>query len=540
MAQLPIRQSRRVAAQKATLKLQRRDDASDTDHADDTDDASPPTSQPSSPDDSPKPTKRRKPPLKPSASTNLTPTTPTPRTHPPTYHHPPLLTASHQTALLTWYSTTTRPMPWRQPFSPSQQRAYEVWISEIMLQQTRVATVVTYWTAWMARFPTLAALAAAAPDDVLAAWRGLGYYSRARRVHAAAGVCEARGGMPGTVGELVGVPGVGRYTAGAIAAIVFGRAEAMVDGNVERVLARQMGVYAHVKERRVGEAVWEAAQALVESVAAGEEVSERPGLWGQALMELGSTVCTPAPRCGVCPVTASCRVYQEGYTLAMGGSLEMEDVEECGLCAPFEDDGIPSVPKRSKQQDISPFFATPANKTTPAPDARTLEIIISHARRFPLKKPKKKVREEETLVCAIRAPGGRYLIHRRPEKGMLAGLWEFPSHLLPASNDSAAKARKVEAVAYVSNLASGAEKKVAKGKRKREAGARHVGELGSIPWLFSHLKLTMHVHLFEVDDVDREGPGSPRSRWASSEDIDKESMGTGMRKCWTLIKEAEI
>ncbi|KAK0724123.1 DNA glycosylase, partial [Lasiosphaeris hirsuta] len=445
-------------------------------------------------------------------------------------------------ALLTWFSTTqtTRAMPWRKPFAPSQQRAYEVWISEIMLQQTRVATVVNYWTAWMAAFPTLEALAGAGPDAVLAAWRGLGYYGRARRVHAAARVCVGMGGVPGTVAALMGVPGIGRYTAGAVAAIVFGRVAAMVDGNVLRVLSRQMGVCGDVKERRVVEAVWAAAEGLVRSVAGGEE-GERPGLWGQALMELGSTVCTPTPRCGACPVTASCRVYQEGCTLAAGGVLETGDVEECGLCAPLEGDAERETakPKHAAEQDTSHFFAAPSGGTAPTPDARTLEIIVNHARKFPLKKPKKKVREEETLVCAIRAPDGRYLIHRRPEKGMLAGLWEFPSRVLAASNDSAAGARRAGAAAYVSGLVSGAVKGGApRGKRKREAGPRHVGELGSIPWLFSHLKLTMHVHLFEVGHVDGAGSESPTSRWASPEDIEGESMGTGMRKCWTLIKEA--
>ncbi|KAK4234728.1 A/G-specific adenine DNA glycosylase [Achaetomium macrosporum] len=506
------------------------------------------------------------------------------RAHPLSYHHPLLLTSpSARTSLLTWYDKTshTRRMPWRKPFTPPSQlthdhlaqRAYEVWISEIMLQQTRVATVVAYWTRWMARWPTIRDLASAAEEEVLGMWAGLGYYARAKRVWLAAReICENHGGMlPGDVkGLMEGVPGVGRYTAGAIAAIVFGLPAAMVDGNVLRVLSRQMGVLGDVKgDRRVVEVLWEAAEALAKAVARdGEEgegvqkeeepkPSDRPGRWGQALMELGSTVCTPKPNCAACPITETCRAYAEGLALAEKGRRDARaedgDIEDpCSLCAPFpeaveqnEDEADPGEQEAKSDESrgkLSRFFA-PAElakaetaKASEIPDARTLEIVVSHARNFPLKKPKKQVREEETVVCAIRrSSDGRYLIRRRPEKGLLAGLWELPSHTLPKTNDSTSKSRQTEAITFVLGLFV---------ERKRDAKSRgsctiafgNFEELGSVPWLFSHLKLTMHVHLFQVHDGAGTTEPGDRYRWASVAEIDKESMGTGMKKCWSLVK----
>ncbi|KAK4149143.1 A/G-specific adenine DNA glycosylase [Chaetomidium leptoderma] len=499
------------------------------------------------------------------------------RTHQPAYHHPLLLTSTPttaartartaRTALLTWFTKASalRTMPWRKPFTPPaqlsraalSQRAYEVWISEIMLQQTRVQTVVGYWTRWMARWPTIWDLAEdATEDEVVGAWAGLGYYSRARRVWMAArAVCispEDGGLLPGTVEGLMALPGVGRYSAGAVAAIVFGVPAAMVDGNVLRVLSRQMGVFGDVKgDKAVVDLLWAAAEGLAKAVAEdGEDededgVSDRPGRWGQALMELGSTVCTPKPNCAVCPITETCRAYAEGRTLAKNGrdTGTVEDVEDlCTLCAPFDeaiedDEGRVEVQPKHGEGRLSRFFAsTQTAKPTPsqtqvAPDARTMGIIIQHARKFPLKKPKKKVREEEILVCAVRRSSDEhYLIHRRPDKGLLAGLWELPSHTLPDSNDSTAKERKAEAESYVSGF-------VCERRARTRPPLKHVGELGSVPWLFSHLKLTMHVHLFELDHEEALPPLGAREQWASVEKINSESMGTGMKKCWSLVKE---
>lgn len=539
----------RAAALKASSKIQAQDASNpSTDKDSDSALSSPPSSPSTASDpDSPPPTKRQKQPPKPRLprQTTTTPTTKTiPRNHPPSYHDPLLLTSpSTRASLLTWFTSVsaTRSMPWRRPFLPPlttpppilAQRAYEVYISEIMLQQTRVATVISYWTAWMKRFPTLQALADAEEEEVLAAWRGLGYYSRARRVHAAAKMCRGKG-LPDNVEGLMGVPGVGRYTAGAVAAIVFGRGEAMVDGNVVRVLSRQMGVYC---EGGVEGRVWGAAGELVKAVVeeGGEERGERAGMWGQALMELGSTVCTPKPNCGGCPITATCRAYGEGERLARGERLG--DVEDCGVCVPFEGEEVAvtaTATGKGRGKGVSPFFAGAAREET-----TRMDIIVDHARRFPLRKPKKKVREEETLVCAVRrSSDGAYLIHKRPEKGMLAGLWELPSFILPSTNDTKAEARKVKGMSYVEGLVACPSGKAVKGKRKRATPSlRQVADLGNVPWLFSHLKLTMHVQLFEVDgDVEAE-PDDAQSRWASADEVEQQSMGTGMRKCWALVQD---
>ncbi|KAK1660143.1 DNA glycosylase [Colletotrichum godetiae] len=458
-----------------------------------------------------------------------------------------------------------------------------------MLQQTRVAVVIDYWNRWMARWPTIQDLAAAEPEDVLSAWRGLGYYSRATRIHEAAKLVVAdpawRGLMPSDTAELEAkVPGVGRYTAGAVAAIVFGEAAPMVDGNVLRVLSRQLGLYGNAKtDKAVIDLLWAAADALVKAVAKDgpneddaelaekAPLSDRPGRWGQALMELGSTVCTPKPNCGECPVTSTCRVYAEGLQIAAKKSRKavekVEDIEDlCSVCEPFEEAAIDETTLSEEDSEADTLKRKPAKgakkgaKTQPGPkqatlsafftsktakkkeeeeteqfkaaqvDARTLEVVAEHARKFPLKVVKKAVREEEALVCAIRrGDDGRFLIHRRPEKGLLAGLWELPSHTLPSAGGYTATSRKKDAQGYVSGL-------IATGDKKKPR-LRHSGELGSVPWLFSHLRLTMHVHLFEVDGSEDLVSSHVRHRWATAEEVDEESMGTGMRKSWALVRE---
>ncbi len=199
--------------------------------------------------------------------------------------------------LLRWYDAHRRDLPWRADADP-----YRVWLSEVMLQQTRVETVRPYYARWLERFPTLHALAAAPQDDVLKAWEGLGYYSRARNFHRAVReVADRHGGrVPDDPEAFRALPGVGRYTAGAVLSIAFGREEPLVDGNVRRVAARWRD------EPEPEEAVlWATAAALVPG--------ERPGDLNQALMELGATVCTPrAPRCEACPVAEGCRARAAG------------------------------------------------------------------------------------------------------------------------------------------------------------------------------------------------------------------------------------
>jgi A/G-specific adenine glycosylase len=209
--------------------------------------------------------------------------------------------------LLAWYHANRRDLPWRRTRDP-----YAIWISEAMLQQTRVETVIPYWERFVERFPDVESLATADTDDVIALWAGLGYYSRARNLHRAARAVMERhaGRLPDDVAALRALPGVGRYTAGAVASIAFDKPEPVVDGNVARVLTRLLGIDEDVKSVPVQQRLWDEAERL----ARGDE----PGALNQALMELGATLCTPrAPRCPACPWARSCVAHAQGRAEAL-------------------------------------------------------------------------------------------------------------------------------------------------------------------------------------------------------------------------------
>ncbi len=215
--------------------------------------------------------------------------------------------------LLAWYDRHRRDLPWRaRPGAPSD--PYAVWLSEIMLQQTTVAAVRAYYTRFLLRWPNVAALAAAPLESVLQAWAGLGYYSRARNLHACARAVVARHGgrFPDTEDLLRTLPGIGAYTAAAIAAIAFDRRAVVVDGNVERVMARLGAIEAPMPAGKP--AVWAAMDAVTPS--------ERAGDFAQAVMDLGATICTPkSPACILCPLTGYCTALQRGEPAAFPRKL---------------------------------------------------------------------------------------------------------------------------------------------------------------------------------------------------------------------------
>lgn len=197
-------------------------------------------------------------------------------------------------ALLKWYRANRRDLPWRATRDP-----YAILVSEIMLQQTQVKTVIPYYHRWMEAFPDAAMLARAPEEKVLKLWEGLGYYRRARNLQAAARLIRDRGAFPGTLEELLSLPGVGRYTAGAVGSIALGWRLPVVDGNVSRVLARILGVRRPVKTPEVQEKFW----AWMERTIPGQN----PGDFNQAMMELGATVCLPQnPDCAGCPLQLEC------------------------------------------------------------------------------------------------------------------------------------------------------------------------------------------------------------------------------------------
>lgn len=270
----------------------------------------------------------------------------------------PLL--SFVTPLLRWFLRNARDLPWRRTHD-----AYAIWISEIMLQQTQVKTVIPYWDRWMRKLPTIAALAAAAPQAVLKLWEGLGYYSRARNLHKAAQlIMEKHGGkFPTHFDDVLALPGIGRYTAGAICSIAFNQPTAILDGNVIRVLARLFGAKGNPREKSTNTRLWALAQELVMLAAR----RNTPKDWAcsrlnQALMEIGATVCTPTgPKCGLCPVRRRCVAHATGRT-----------------------ESLPELPRR----------------------------VPSTARRF---------------AAFVVSGRNRFLLRQRPDGVVNSGFWEFPN-----------------------------------------------------------------------------------------------------------------
>ncbi len=255
------------------------------------------------------------------------------------------------TRLLEWYRKNGRKFPWRGHPDP-----YAIWVSEIMLQQTRVEIVVPYFDRWMKRFPTIKALAEAGEEQVLSSWEGLGYYSRARNLHHAAKIVlkEYGGELPSERGQLIRLPGIGRYTAGAIASIAFDRNEPTLDGNIRRVLSRVFNIAVPADTRMGSEVFWDLAAHQLPIIRAGD--------YNQALMDLGAMICLPRnPKCPVCPVRVLCR-------------------------------------------------------------ARKLRLQEQR----PVLKPRK-ITPHQLQVAAVILKRGKVLLAKRPSKGLLGGMWEFPN-----------------------------------------------------------------------------------------------------------------
>ena len=256
-----------------------------------------------------------------------------------------VVTRARAADLLAWYDRCARALPWRAPpGSGLRPDPYRVWLSEIMLQQTTVATVGPYFARFTERWPTVQALAAAPREEVLGLWAGLGYYARARNLHACAQAVAARGGFPDTEAGLRELPGVGAYTAAAVAAIAFDRPAVVVDGNVERVVARLFAVDDPLP----------AAKPRLRALTARLAPQDRPGCFAQAMMDLGATVCRPrAPACGVCPWMAACEGRRRGVAPELprkaakkakparrGAAFVLLDAEDAVLLVRRPDEGL--------------------------------------------------------------------------------------------------------------------------------------------------------------------------------------------------------
>jgi A/G-specific adenine glycosylase len=332
--------------------------------------------------------------------------------------------------LLDWYKLQARQLPWRGQNDP-----YATWVSEIMLQQTRVDTVIPYFQRWMQRFPTLQELASASEQDVLSAWEGLGYYSRARNLHRAARqvISEYQGKIPTDRAALERLPGIGRYTAGAITSIAFGQDEAALDGNIRRVLSRLFAVeepaYSSAGQRRL----WELAREQLPTGQAGD--------YNQALMDLGASLCTPhAPACLVCPLALLCQARQLG------------------------------------RQEELPILKTRAP--------------IPHF----------------VVTAAVIRRGSQVLIARRPSKGLLGGLWEFPGGKVEPGEE----------------LPAGLIREI------REELGTHilVGEaFGIYEHAYTHFKVTLHAFICSLDGQEPRPLEASELRWVTSAELAQFPMG---------------
>ena len=275
--------------------------------------------------------------------------------------------------LLAWWDEERADVPWRRRTAP-----YAIWVAEVMLQQTQIATVIPYYERWMERFPTIEALAAASLDDVLKVWEGLGYYSRARRLHAAAQtvVEELDGRLPQDVETLQSLPGIGPYTAGAIASIAFGRPAPVLDGNVIRVLARLLDLEEDVTQRETRKRLW--------AVAAGLVPAGRPGDFNEALMELGQRICVPAgPRCPRCPLVAHCLARRRGTQLERPVRPPRKRTPHYDVAAGviWRNDGHFLIARRSLDALLGGLWQFPGGRREPGDDslAQTLQREIRDA-----------------------------------------------------------------------------------------------------------------------------------------------------------------
>lgn len=319
-----------------------------------------------------------------------------------------------QQDLINWFEAEQRDLPWRKDKDP-----YKVWVSEIMLQQTRVDTVIPYFHRFIEQFPTIQALAEAEEDKVLKAWEGLGYYSRARNLQSAVKEVHEKYGskVPDKQKEISSLKGVGPYTAGAILSIAYGIPEPAVDGNVMRVLSRILSIWEDIAKASTRKIFEEAVRKLISH--------ENPSYFNQALMELGALICTPtSPSCLLCPVREHCDAFHEGTQL-----------------------DLPVKTKNNKHRYV-----------------RIVAAVLT---------------DEE----------GKILIHRRPDTGLLANLWEFPN---------------IEV-----NLPYVNEKKQLEDEVKRRSKAHvHIDEMiGQIEHVFSHLTWNINaykgkIHSFEEEKDD--------------------------------------
>ncbi|CAI5725774.1 unnamed protein product [Hyaloperonospora brassicae] len=399
---------------------------------------------------------------------------------------------------------------------------YETWVSEIMLQQTRVDTVVEYFLRWIDKFPTVAALAEAHEEDVNALWAGLGYYRRARMLHAGAKyVVNNHGGeLPSTVDQLLLIPGIGPYTAGAIASIAFGIREPLVDGNVIRVMARMRAVGADPKNKQLIKFSWKTASELVSGC-------DRPGALNQALMELGATMCTVQnPRCSDCPVKSVCLAYEEKHVVTpkskslSASEVPTESSSACTIC-----DFTRAMEWNESQSEVTKY-PLKAKKNDSRQEVICVAVVSSplSTSRAPERETSKATSTKASSSCS--SPW-QFLMSRRPDGGLLAGQWEFlHSKISDGDTIPSFSKRKTFMDRRLSDLLG--QSALSRSSNLLE-DRRDVGELTHV---FSHVKHHMgieHLHFkhepkllstFESDEI----------RWMTVNEMQQLGITTGVKK----------
>ncbi|XP_031281623.1 adenine DNA glycosylase-like [Pistacia vera] len=394
-----------------------------------------------------------------------------------------------RTSLLQWYDRNQRELPWRyenesecesESDFDKERRAYGVWVSEVMLQQTRVQTVIEYYNRWMKKWPTIHHLSEASLEEVNEMWAGLGYYRRARFLSEGAKMIVAEGGgFPGTVSALRKVPGIGNYTAGAIASIAFKEVVPVVDGNVIRVLSRQKAISANPKDSLTVKKFWALAAQLVDPC--------RPGDFNQSLMELGAVICTPLnPDCTSCPVSAQCR------------ALSMSKHDNSVLVTDFPT----KVVKTKQRHDIS--------------SACVVEILET------------KDESEE------KQPNSVFLLVKRPDEGLLAGLWEFPSIILKEEANLTTRRKATDSFLKKSfNL-----------DPKKNCSIVLREDVGEFVHVFSHIRLKIHVELLILrlkggtnDWFEKQDKGTITWKCVESNALSSMGLTSGVRKVYTMVQK---
>ena len=425
--------------------------------------------------------------------------------------------------LSAWYNLNKRDMPWRNYRQSNtdvstNQHAYAVWVSEIMLQQTQVTTVIPYYLKWMELWPNIEALSGATEERVREMWSGLGYYTRAKNLlEGARFVMEKlHGEIPKKSSDLKKlIPGIGPYTAAAIASIVFGESVGVVDGNVLRVISRVRAIGAEVTSSQVKNVIQELVDKLVDPV--------NPGDSNQAIMELGATVCTPkTPNCTNCPLNSECTAYRV---------LSQKETQG-KLCT------VETKPRLIKHKIEFPCQKSCVLCLQKDSDWDQGLGVLN----FPRKGKKIEVKKESFLVCVCevvvkKSDVCKYLLVKRPSHGLLASFWEFPSLPVGTCEDRESTSLENEILSEFMNASALFQDCIPQYK-------------GSVTHVFSHLSHNYSIYLIRseisadesyenISDCFKNIFPNREIKWASIEEVADSAISTGMKKVLKVAQSRE-